>query len=166
MSLAGERDALSKGGLFAQGPTLVGVSGSRFSQPMVDAWLTGVPAGGGGGGGGGVPLRVLWLSLVERAALSWVQTSIRLSMRLSVPPERHGSFMCHFGDSVVARQQMRMANRFLGYVCLVDGEGVVRWHVHAAEPPTPEAVAGLQGLLRARYGSRRAEDVKGLGLSR
>jgi len=119
-------------------------------------------SGGGGGGGGGSsgggsggrgggessPLpQVLRLSLAEGTALSWLRWPLLASMRVSVPAARRPSFMVCFGDLTGARRKMRMENRYLGYVCLVDPSGVVRWHVHSSEPPTEAATEALRALL-------------------
>ena len=61
----------------------------------------------------------------------------------------HGAFLCRFGDSGRAREEMRMENRFLGYVCLVDREGVVRWHVHGNETPSEEGAHALREGIRS-----------------
>ena len=45
-----------------------------------------------------------------------------------------------------------MENSYLGYVCLVDRTGTVRWHVHSNEPPTDEQVASLAALVVAQQG--------------
>jgi len=49
--------------------------------------------------------------------------------------------------SVELRHKLRFENRFLGYVCVVDEEGVVRWHVHSNEKPTPKQIEALRKLL-------------------
>lgn len=135
--LLGGRAQLTPEDVLGRGPTLVGVAGSRFAQPMVDAWVDGVAAkmapsaeddAGVNSDASAVPrsggLQLLRLSLVEGAALSMLRTPLRLSMRLSVPSEQRAGFVCHFGDVAGAREKLRMTNRFLGYACLVDAAGM------------------------------------------
>ena len=45
------------------------------------------------------------------------------------------------------RRQLHVENRYLGYVCLVDEEAVVRWHVHSSEVPSKAQVEALQACL-------------------
>lgn len=143
-ALSGE--AYDTAELLRRGVSLVGCSGSQFAAHMVDAWLDGaVDALAGSGGDAADGLRVARLSLIDGAALSWLRRPLLLSMRMSVPRERHNSFLPWFGDSTVPRRQLRMDNRFLGYVCLVD-RGVVRWHVHGNEVPDSGAVSALAQL--------------------
>ncbi len=162
-SLSGEEAALAEGGVFGGRLTLLGCAGSNFAKPMVDGWVCGVSdaveaaggaaAGGAGGGSRGeaaVPLQAMWLSLVEGSSpilLRWMRSPLLFSMRMSVSSERHSRFYTHFGDATALRKQMQMTNRYLGYVCLVDGSGVVRWHVHGNEPPSDEEVEGLAKLV-------------------
>ena len=89
-------------------------------------------------------------SLVEATALTWLQRPLLWSIRASVPAEQHGSFYCHFGKAGALRRQLRMENSYLGYVCLVDRTGTVRWHVHSNEPPTDEQVGSLAAMCRLR----------------
>ena len=117
---------------------------------MVDAWLDGAAADEGAGAdgvGGGSALQVLRLSLVETRALTWMRAPLLASMRMSVPQEQRDAFLCLFGDAAAARQQMRMTNQLLGYVCLVDAAGVVRWHAHSSEVPADDELRMLRGLV-------------------
>ena len=43
---------------------------------------------------------------------------------------------------------MQMQNRYLGYVCLVDPDGVVRWHVHGNELPAEAELAAFGSLVQ------------------
>ena len=153
---------LSESGLFASHEwTLLGCAGSQFAQPMVDAWVEGTPplaaAKADGGGGGGELVQARWLSFVDGAVLGWLQRPLLATMRLSVPRERHAHFLCRFGDSSEPRRKMQMQNKYLGFVCLVDRGGVVRWHVHGNEVPAPEELERLAALVvraRGRRGAR------------
>lgn len=140
------------GSLFAGRWTLVGLAGSNFAQGMVDGWLTGVasegddtvapPSGGG--------LQTRWLSLVEGAVLGWLRRPLLASMKRGVPAERHTRFLCRFGDDMSElRDALQMSNRYLGYVCLVDPKGSVRWHTHGNELPTDADLAALKALVDA-----------------
>ena len=154
-----ERVELSESGLFASRWTLLGCSGSQFAQPMVDGWVAGVPAAlearsasrrsDGGSGVVELPLglQARWLSLVDGAILQWLRRPLLASMRFSVAAERRASFLCHFGDSNEPRRKMQMHNKYFGLVCLVDGNGIVRWHVHGNEEPTAEQVDALAGII-------------------
>ena len=42
---------------------------------------------------------------------------------------------------------MQMHNKYFGLVCLVDGNGIVRWHVHGSEVPSDEQVGALAGII-------------------
>tara|TARA_B100000795_G_scaffold231015_1_gene188687 strand:+ start:433 stop:951 length:519 start_codon:yes stop_codon:yes gene_type:complete len=138
----------SADGLFASRLTLLGCTGSRMAEPMVNGWLDGVTAATEA-----VPaMQTVRLSLVEQAALAWLQRPLLWSIRSSVPVEQHGHFYCHFGKAEALRRQLRMENSYLGYVCLVDRTGTVRWHVHSNEPPTEEQVASLAALVVAQQG--------------
>ena len=97
-------------------------------------------------------MQTVRLSLVEATALTWLQRPLLWSIRASVPAEQHGSFYCHFGKAGALKRQLRMENSYLGYVCLVDRTGTVRWHVHSNEPPTDEQVASLAALVVAQQG--------------
>jgi len=147
LPLAGGTARIAPDGLLAGRRTLIGCSGSNFAQPMVDGWLDGVASLVEEEGPSQRP-QLLWLSLVENKLVSFFQRPLMASMRLSVPRERHSSFLCYFGDTAAARKRMRMQSRYLGYVCLADEKGVVRWHVHGNEPPTEAALASLRDLLR------------------
>jgi len=129
--------------LFTGRWTLLGCAGSRFAQPMVDGWMDGVSAV--------LPeslqLQLRWLSLIDGKLLSWFRRPLLAMMRRSVPSERHCSFLCHFGDSTEPRRRLQMQNRYLGFVCLVDGRGVVRWHVHGSEVPSEEMSLALVKLI-------------------
>jgi hypothetical protein len=46
------------------------------------------------------------------------------------------------------RRKLRFTNRYLGYVCVVDSAGVVRWHVHSSEIPTEQQIEALRRCLR------------------
>ena len=50
----------------------------------------------------------------------------------------------------------QMSNRYLGYVCLVDPHGIVRWHVHGNEPPTTDELVALQWLVAHELRQERA----------
>ena len=154
-----------EGRLFSGRWTLVGCAGSNFAQGMVDAWLTGVVeeasghagardegAGGGSAEGAGALssplLQASWLSLVEGTILGWLRRPLLASMRRGVPTERHDRFLCRFDDDTSElRRCLQMSNRYLGYVCLVDPLGSVRWHVHGNELPSADEVGSLKKLL-------------------
>merc|ERR1740130_2218576 len=131
---------LSAGDMFGNRLTLLGCSGSRFGQPMVDAWLSGADERDTPEAAPTLPLQVLRLSLLESTFLSWMKTPLLASMRSGVPQEHRDAFLCCFGSVHTARQKMRMTNQYLGYVCLVDGGGVVRWHVHSSDVPTADEI--------------------------
>ena len=138
----------SADGLFASRLTLLGCTGSRMAEPMVNGWLDGVTAATES-----VPaMQTVRLSLIEATALTWLQRPLLWSIRATVPAEQHGSFYCHFGKAGALKRQLRMENSYLGYVCLVDRTGTVRWHVHSNEPPTDEQVASLAALVVAQQG--------------
>lgn len=172
--------------LFSNGMTLLGCSGSNFSQKMVDGWLEGVsksvnetmnkaetaledsapghvndsvpdhariPAGDVASSQGTPMLQTAWLSLVEAVALSWLRRPLLMSMRMSVPVERHSRFYTYFGKSVQVRTQLKMENRFLGYVCLID-RGIIRWMVHSSAVPSAEEVSSLAALIVRTHRSR------------
>lgn len=150
VGLDGQPARLAADGLFATRLTLLGVSGSRFSEAMVESWLGGVESATRE-----LPtMQTLRLSLVEGAALGWLQRPLLWTMRAGVPAERRGTFYCHFGDADPVRQQLRMENRFLGYVCVVDSAATVRWHVHSSEEPADKDVSRLASLLLAEHGAR------------
>ena len=160
-SLAGEEVKMGtgEGRLFAGKWTLVGCAGSNFAQGMVDAWLTGVVeeasadhAGDGNAEGDGALssplLQTSWLSLVEGTILGWLRRPLLASMRRGVPTERHDRFLCRFDeDTSELRRCLQMSNRYLGYVCLVDPQGSVRWHVHGNELPSADELSSLKKLL-------------------
>ena len=52
--------------------------------------------------------------------------------------------------SVELRHKLRFTNRYLGYVCVVDEEGVIRWHVHSSEIPTEQQIEALRKALIRR----------------
>ena len=148
VSLAGAEARLAKDGLLAGKATLLGFSSSQMSMGMVDGWLNGAATllGGGDGDGDGdaavpaaaadpPPLQTLRMSLVDNAFVGLLRRPLLASMRMSVPAEQHASFYCYFGDTTAFRTKMGMENKYLGYVCLVDPDGVVRWHVHGSELP-------------------------------
>ena len=119
-----------------------------MAEPMVNGWLDGVTAATEA-----VPaMQTVRLSLIEATALTWLQRPLLWSIRATVPAEQHGSFYCHFGKAGALKRQLRMENSYLGYVCLVDRTGTVRWHVHSNEPPTDEQVASLAALVVAQQG--------------
>ena len=145
-SLAGESVLLAPGGLFRNQWTLLGCAGSQFAQPMVDSWLdaaAGVPAAASGA----PAIQTRWVSLVEGVILGWLKTPLLMGMRASVQRERHEHFLCHFGDVSDARRILQMQNKYLGYVCLVDPRGVVRWHVHGNETASEQEVQLLTQLM-------------------
>ena len=148
-SLAGEEVSLSADGLFHRQLTLLGCCGSQHGQEMVDGWLEGLSAALVPQGPPALPVRTVWLSLVDSPGFSWVRMVLVGSMRMSVPKERHDSFVVHFGDSGEMRRRLQMENRHLGYVALVDSQARVRWHVHGSETPTDEEVAALARLIEA-----------------
>jgi hypothetical protein len=153
--LAGDDLLLDGTGMFAGRWSLVGCAGSQFAQSMVDGWLT---AGDGSDATAASEaeassLQTMRLSLIDGVLLAWLRRPLLVSMRMSVPRERHAAFMCHFGDSTEARRALHMQNRYLGYVCLVDPEGVVRWHVHGNEPPDERALGTLRKLVHAALAS-------------
>ena len=136
--LSGEPTALSERGLFGGRLTLLGCAGSQFAQPMVDAWVRETslaveamqPAAAAAAAAPDAPppspprLQTCWLSLVEGSSptmLNMLRWPLLMSMRLSVERERQPRFFARFGDATAARKQMQMTNRYLGYVCLVDG---------------------------------------------
>lgn len=144
-SLAGEETRLctAEGGQLHGRVTLLGCAGSQFAQPMVDGWLE--PFFNMGSD----EHQVIWLSLVHGTLLNWFRKPLVASMRASVERERHRSFFCHFGDSDVQRERLRMENRYLGYVCIVDRNGLVRWHTHSNQPPDGDGeIDSLARLLR------------------
>ena len=42
--------------------------------------------------------------------------------------------------------------------CLVDGAGLIRWHVHSSKPPTTEEVATLTDILHTRSWESESSD--------
>jgi hypothetical protein len=60
----------------------------------------------------------------------------------------HTSLTPHCRPSAEMRRKLRFTNRYLGYVCVVDGAGVVRWHVHSSEIPTQQQIEALRRCLR------------------
>lgn len=152
-SLANETVQLSPAGLFGGQWTLLGCAGSKFTQPMVDGWVNGVmnaleaesaPV-----------VQPAWLSLVDGTILSWLRWPLVATMRMSVPREQHASYLCRFGDAADMRRRMHMHNRYLGFVCLVDGQGVVRWHVHGNVVPDEAAVGKLAQLIKKDVANRK-----------
>ena len=145
-SLAGEEVTLgagAAGGLFADKWTLLGCANSSFAMTMVDEWLLGVEDRAAS-----PLLQARWLSLVEGVALSWLQRPLLASMRGSVPAARHDRFLCRFDrDATDLRKSLQMTNRYLGYVCLVDTKGLVRWHVHGNEVPSEEDLTTLASQI-------------------
>ena len=180
VSLAGDEGDLStaEGGWLHGRTTLLGCAGSQFSQPMVDGWLDPFAREGvanveqavvnmveqqGAVANVGIAnvdslevdsrFQVLWLSLVHGAVLDWFRKPLLSSMRASVRHERHGSFCCHFGDGREERETLNMENRYLGYVCIVDRSGLVRWHTHSNQPPSgDDEVSSLARLIRETHG--------------
>jgi hypothetical protein len=152
-SLLNEASRLDVPHAFGGRWTLLGCAGSNFAQPMVDGWLTGV-AGAlqERGGAAADALQLRWLSLIERAALGWFARPLLATMRMSIPAERHAAFSCRFGETTDLRADMQMPNRYLGFVCLIDGAGLVRWHVHGNEEPTGEQISALARLLEREVG--------------
>jgi ATPase complex subunit ATP10 len=148
-ALTGDAARLAADGVFASRLTLLGCSGSRMAQPMVDGWLDGVLSAASAAG---PALQTVRLSLVEGGALTWFERPLLWTMRATVPREQHASFFAHFGNAEPVRRQLRMENRYLGYVCLVDRAGTVRWHVHSNEPPSEEQVQGLAALVLEQQG--------------
>jgi len=153
-SLAGQEEQFgtAAGSLFNGRWTLVGMLGSNFAQEMVDGWILGVAGTSGeaapASGGAPAPLQTRWLSIVEGAVLGWLRWPLLASMKRGVPAERHARFLCLFDDDASGlRDALRMSNRYLGYVCLVDPHGRVRWHTHGNEVPTEDAVAALKALV-------------------
>ena len=148
-SVLNEPARMASTGLFARRWTLLGCAGSQFASAMVDAWTEGVPKELQKQG---LPtpgdFQVLRLSLVEGALLRWLRRPLLATMRASMPSERHKTFFCHFGDASEIRRRMNMSNRYLGLVCLVNGDGVVRWHAHGSEMPTDNAIAALATLIK------------------
>ncbi|KAL1507141.1 hypothetical protein AB1Y20_007994 [Prymnesium parvum] len=141
--LVGERATLLK--VFGDGITLLGCAGSKFSQEMVDSWLLGTRAAMATGDGAS-ELNIVWLSLVDSFALGFLRRPLMAAMRMSVPPERQSLFYTYFGDSTQIRTQLKMENKFLGYVCVID-RGLVRWIAHSNEIPTDKDVQALSSLL-------------------
>jgi len=151
-SLGGDMRSLDKADLFKGKRSLVGCAGSRFSEAMVDAWLEGISSNttsveSNGGASGSPPLQVLRLALVEGTILSLLRMPLLASMRMTVPKSQRDSFFVSFGDTSQMRRQLHVENRYLGYVCLVDEEAVVRWHVHSSEVPSKAQVEALQACL-------------------
>ena len=100
------------------------------------------------GSAGAEPLQARWLALVEGSIYGWLRRPLLAAMRHSVAAERHGRFLCRFEDDATElRRVLRMSNRYLGYVCLVDPQGSVRWHVHGNEEPDEQEVAALRALV-------------------
>ena len=147
-SLAGEEVSVgpAAGGLFENRWTLLGCAGSNFAKSMVDTWMEAAAAPelvASAAEAGRVGLQTSWLSLVEGTLLSWLRRPLLLSMRSSVPAERHTRFLCTFGQMEQVRRTLQMQNKYLGYVCLVDPQGIVRWHVHGNEVPSDTQVRDL-----------------------
>ena len=111
---------------------------------MVNGWLDGVTAATES-----VPaMQTVRLSLIEATALTWLQRPLLWSIRATVPAEQHGSFYCHFGKAGALKRQLRMENSYLGYVCLVDRTGTVRWHVHSNEVPGDADLDDFRKIVR------------------
>ena len=136
--------------------TLLGCAGSQFAQKMVDQWMTGVSAEVLRAGVSQAT-QFRWLSLVEGSLLSWFRRPLLATMRYSVPEERRGSFLVHFGDSSMLRHQIQMENRYLGHVCLLDPGRKMRWHVHGSETPGDAEIKTLvQLIIREDITSRQS----------
>ena len=146
-SLAGDTVILDDN-LFAGKWTLFGCAGSRFAQPMVDGWMDGIAAALATSPAPPTRLELRWLSLVEGSLLNWFRRPLLMTMRRAVPAARHGAFLCHFGDSSAPRRRLQMQNRYLGLVCLVDGRGIIRWHVHGSEVPSEPMVSDLMEMVQ------------------
>lgn len=153
-SLAGDEVNLStsSGGLFSNNKwTLLGCASSNFAQQMVDSWLdSATPLLTMKAADEDEPrLQVRWLSFVEGRLMSWLRRPLMASMRSSVPKDRHSTFLCNFAvDTVDVRKALLMQNKYLGYVCLVDPKGVVRWHVHGNELPNEQELSHLTKLMK------------------
>ena len=146
-SLAGDTVILDDN-LFAGKWTLFGCAGSRFAQPMVDGWMDGIATALAMSPAPPTRLELRWLSLVEGSLLNWFRRPLLMTMRRAVPAARHGAFLCHFGDSSAPRRRLQMQNRYLGLVCLVDGRGIIRWHVHGSEVPSEPMVSDLMEMVQ------------------
>ena len=100
-ALTGDAARLAADGVFASRLTLLGCSGSRMAQPMVDGWLDGVLSAASAAG---PALQTVRLSLVEGGALTWFERPLLWTMRATVPREQHASFFAHFGNAEPVRR--------------------------------------------------------------
>uniref|UniRef100_A0A7S4B1J0 Uncharacterized protein n=2 Tax=Chrysotila carterae TaxID=13221 RepID=A0A7S4B1J0_CHRCT len=160
MSLKGEKVHLSAEKHFKDKVTLVSCIGSRFSQRMVDAWLNGmmsadIPETDR-------PSQVVWLNFAEGPLfyIGIFRRMLLISARYQFSTEKQACTLYHFGNSLQVRQRLGMTNRYLGYVCAVDSQGIVRWHVHAMDPPEQEELAALGKLIREMHSKQKRKQLK------
>ena len=149
LTLQGESCQLAANSVLAGKLTLLGCSGARFSETMINSWLDGVNAVWQDTASRDNDLQVLRLSLMD-AKYSWLSSVMLASMRWSISKDQQDSFLVYFGDFLQLQEKIGMINRFLGYVCLIDERGLIRWHVHSSRSPTEEEVSALIEIIRAK----------------
>lgn len=99
-------------------------------------------------------MQSLELSLVDNGALTWLVKPLLLaSMRMQVPSEQQPGFLCCFGASREPREGLKIANRFAGYIFVIDRRGEVRWRAsgHHATGVTEDDLQVLRKQLDAAH---------------
>ncbi|KAJ3070880.1 Mitochondrial ATPase complex subunit atp10 [Podochytrium sp. JEL0797] len=84
---------------------------------------------------------IVQLNVEEDATKSWALKLFEPWIRRGVPVERRGQYLIHCGSILEERNRIGMTNRVLGWVHLVDGQGMVRWSAHG--PAKEHEVAAL-----------------------
>lgn len=120
-SLAGSEVAIP--GAAAGRIALISVAFERHAQEMLDSWSEPFVRKFGGN----ETYVTYELPVIDAFWPRLMSFSIDAGMRSGIPREKHPYVVTYYGDSTAFRQALEISDRSLGYVYLLDHQGVIRW---------------------------------------
>ncbi len=102
---------------------LISVAFERHAQGMLDSWSEPFVRKFGGNEG----YVVYELPIIDAFWPRLISVSIDAGMRTGIPREKHPYVVTYYGDSTDLRQALEIGDRSLGYVYLLDRQGIIRW---------------------------------------
>jgi hypothetical protein len=99
---------------------LIGIAFVRGAQGMLDSWSIPFERACSGES-------VYELPMIDGFFWKIFSGMIDSGMRAGIPGEKHDNVLTHYGDTSAYRETLSMDDKRLGYVFLIDKEGIIRF---------------------------------------
>lgn len=111
--------------------TLIAIAFQRQAQRMLDSWLLPFEEAFGNEAG----FTVYEVPMIKGFVFKLMARTIDAGMRAGIPKQKHGHVVTYYGNAANYRRILAIEDKSLGYVFLLDNDGIIRWCGHGfAEP--------------------------------